>query len=88
MDSQSTRRQQVPLIRKGKTRMATDVIEELAGRHVHSVTRRTELLIEARSCAVSDPQLVSPLARMVAMVAAIVFGMLVKERPIIYWRTS
>ncbi len=60
VDGRSTERQQVPMSRHGKTRLGTEVIEELTGRHVHSVTRKTELLIEAKSCAADHPDLVLP----------------------------
>lgn len=62
VDVQTTERQQVPMTQSGKTRFATDIIAELSGRHVHSVTRRSELLMEARSRSASDPQLVLPKA--------------------------
>lgn len=60
VDSQTTDRQSIPMTHKGKTRLGVEVIEELVGRHVHSVMRRTELLIEARSSTPNDPQLVLP----------------------------
>lgn len=60
VDYENTNRHSVPMTRNGKTRLGVEIIEELAGRHIHSVTRRAELLIEAKSSAANAAHLVLP----------------------------
>ncbi len=60
VDHAATERQSVPMTRHGKTKVGAEILKVLAGRHIHSVTRRAELLIEAESRSASDPQLVLP----------------------------